>query len=114
GVDTDLWLMDAATGTGRPLTKTHAIDTSPSFSPDGKRIVFESDRSGTQQLYVVPIEGGEPTRISFGEGRYGDPTWSPKGDMIAFTKQLGDRFHIAVMRSDGSEEKNLTDSFLDE
>ncbi|MDP0929799.1 Tol-Pal system beta propeller repeat protein TolB [Paracoccus onubensis] len=114
GVDTDLWLMDAATGTGRPLTKTHAIDTSPSFSPDGKRIVFESDRSGTQQLYVVPIEGGEPTRISFGEGRYGDPTWSPKGDMIAFTKQLGDRFHIAVMRSDGSEEKTLTDSFLDE
>lgn len=114
GVNTDLWLMDAATAASRPLTETQAIDTSPSFSPDGKKIVFVSDRSGTQQLYVMPTAGGEATRISFGDGRYGDPAWSPKGDMITFTKQLGDRFHIGVMRSDGSEEKILTDSFLDE
>ena len=114
GGDTDLWLMDAATGAGRALTDTQGIDTSPSFSPNGKQIVFESDRSGSQQLYVVPLEGGEPARISFGDGRYGDPAWSPKGDMIAFTKQVGDRVDIGVMRSDGSKEQILTDSFLDE
>ncbi|MCB2158441.1 MAG: PD40 domain-containing protein, partial [Rhodobacteraceae bacterium] len=56
----------------------------------------------------------EPTRISFGEGRYGTPVWSPRGDLIAFTKQNAGRFHIGVMRADGSEERLLTASFLDE
>ncbi|MCF3972891.1 Tol-Pal system beta propeller repeat protein TolB [Paracoccus salsus] len=114
GGNTDIWLMDAATGAQRALTHSPSIETSPSFSSDGRRIVFESDRSGTPQLYVIGIEGGEPTRISFGEGRYGTPAWSPKGDMIAYTRQVGDRFHIGVMRTDGSGEKNLTESFLDE
>ncbi|MBU3030059.1 Tol-Pal system beta propeller repeat protein TolB [Paracoccus marinaquae] len=114
GGNTDIWLMDAATGAQRPLTDAPSIETSPSFSPDGRRVVFESDRSGTPQLYIVGIEGGEPSRISFGEGRYGTPAWSPKGDLIAYTRQVGERFHIGVMRTDGSGEKNLTESFLDE
>ena len=37
----------------RRLTQTSAIDTGPCYSPDGRRIVFESDRDGTQQLYVM-------------------------------------------------------------
>jgi TolB protein len=53
-------------------------------------------------------------RISGGKGRYGTPVWSPRGDMIAFTKQNEGRFHIGVMRTDGSEERLLTASFLDE
>ena len=114
GGNTDIWLMDAASGAQRPLVQSPSIDTAPSFSPDGQRIVFESDRSGNPQLYVVGVNGGEPTRISFGDGRYGSPAWSPKGDLIAFTKQVGDRFHIATMRTDGSAEKTLTESFLDE
>jgi TolB protein len=40
--------------------------------------------------------------------------WSPKGDLIAFTKQTKGRFHIGVMRTDGSEERLLTASFLEE
>ena len=58
--------------------------------------------------------GGGGTRISFGSGSYGTPVWSPKGDLIAFTKQQGGRFHIGVMRPDGSDERLLTTSFLDE
>lgn len=114
GGNTEIWLMDVATGTQRALTSSPAIDTSPGFSPDGRRVVFESDRSGTPQLYIMGLDGGEPTRISFAEGRYGTPAWSPRGDMIAFTKQIGDRFHIGVMRTDGSGERMLTESFLDE
>jgi len=76
--------------------------------------VFESDRSGTQQLYIMPANGGEAKRISFGQGRYGTPVWSPRGDLVAFTKQNNGRFHIGVMRTDGSEERLLTASFLDE
>ena len=112
--NTDLYRMDT-TGTGRVrLTSSPAIDTAPSFSPDGSQIVFESDRSGSQQLYIMPATGGQAQRISFGAGRYGTPVWSPRGDLVAFTKQNKGRFHIGVMRTDGSEERLLTASFLDE
>jgi TolB protein len=114
GGNTDIYLTDLATGASSRLTSAPSIETAPSFSPDGSRVVFESDRSGTQQLYVMGGGGGEPVRISFGEGRYGTPVWSPRGDMIAFTKQNAGRFHIGVMRTDGSEERLLTASFLDE
>lgn len=112
--NTDIWVMDLSSGQTSRLTNTPAIETAPSYSPDGSKIVFESDRSGAQQIYVMPASGGAATRISFGDGRYGTPVWSPRGDMIAFTNQNGGRFHIGVMRTDGSEERLLTTSFLDE
>ena len=112
--NTDIYRLDLASGQRTRLTSAPSIETAPSFSPDGSRIVFESDRSGTQQLYIMSAGGGEATRISFGQGRYGTPVWSPRGDYIAFTKQNAGRFHIGVMRTDGSQERLLTASFLDE
>ncbi|MEO0387133.1 MAG: Tol-Pal system beta propeller repeat protein TolB [Pseudomonadota bacterium] len=114
GSNTDIYLVDPATGARRRLTTSPAIETAPSFSPDGRQIVFESDRSGTQQLYVMPATGGAAARISSGPGRYGTPVWSPRGDRIAFTKINEGRFHIGVMRTDGSDERLLTGSFLEE
>ncbi len=52
--------------------------------------------SGTQQLYVMGSDGSNQRRISFGGGRYASPTWSPAGDLIAFTKIAGP-FRIGVM-----------------
>lgn len=112
--NTDLYKTSVGGSGGTRLTNSPAIDTAPSFSPDGSRIVFESDRSGGQQIYIMSASGGEPTRISYGDGRYSTPVWSPRGDMIAFTKQSGGRFFIGVMRTDGSGEKLLTASYLDE
>ncbi|MFY0623062.1 MAG: Tol-Pal system protein TolB [Pelagimonas sp.] len=115
GSNTDIWAMDVASGATRRMTNSPAIETAPSYSPDGSQIVFESDRSGSQQLYIMSAAGGDARRISFGQsGRYGTPVWSPRGDLIAFTKQNAGRFHIGVMRTDGSEERLLTASFLDE
>jgi len=114
GGNTDIYLLDLGSGQSRRLTSAPSIETAPSFSSDGQRIVFESDRSGSQQLYVMPANGGEPTRISFGDGRYGTPVWSPRGDLIAFTKQTKGRFAIGVMRVDGSGERLLAASPLDE
>ena len=114
GGNTDLYVLDLDSGQRTRLTSAPSIETAPDFSPDGSQIVFESDRSGNQQLYVMPVTGGEPKRISFGQGRYGTPVWSPRGDFIAFTKQNAGRFHIGVMRTDGSAERLLTASFLDE
>lgn len=111
---TNLYLLNLASGQRFQLTNSGAIDTAPSFSPDGQWIVFESDRSGTSQLYIMPAAGGEARRISQGQGRYSTPVWSPRGDLIAFTKSNGGRFHIGVMRTDGSGERLLTASYLDE
>ncbi|TRD21664.1 Tol-Pal system beta propeller repeat protein TolB [Palleronia caenipelagi] len=111
--NTDLYRLRPG-GQAERLTSAPSIETAPSYSPDGSQIVFESDRSGTPQLYVMPASGGEAQRISFGAGRYGTPVWSPRGDLIAFTKQNDGRFHIGVMRTDGSNERLLTASFLDE
>lgn len=111
---TDLYMLNIANGQRWQLTQSGAIDTAPSFAPDGTRIVFESDRSGTSQIYVMPLQGGAATRISQGQGRYSTPVWSPRGDLIAFTKSHNGRFHIGVMRTDGSNERLLTASYLDE
>ncbi len=111
---TNLYTMDLRSRRLTQLTSGNAIDTSPSYSPDGQNIVFNSDRGGTQQLYTMSRGGGNVQRISFGDGRYGTPVWSPRGDWIAFTKMSGGRFYIGVMRPDGSGERLLTESYLDE
>ena len=114
GGNTDIYALSLRSGQLSQLTNAPSIETAPSFSPDGSKIVFESDRSGTPQIYIMPASGGEGSRISGGKGRYGTPVWSPRGDYIAFTKQNEGRFHIGVMRTDGTEERLLTASFLDE
>ena len=65
------------------------------FLPDGRSIVFETDRDNAQAIYVMGSDGSDAHRISSGEGSYSTPVWSPRGDYIAFTKQLGGRFLCA-------------------
>ncbi len=96
----------------KQLTKNNSIDTSASYSPDGKQIVFNSDRGGDQQLYIMDSDGSNVNRISFGNGRYATPVWSPRGDYIAFTKMSGGQFYIGVMYPDGSGERLLASGYL--
>ena len=97
----------------RGLTNDPAIDVSGSFSPDGRKIVFNSDRGGSPQLYTMNSDGTSKKRISFGTGRYNAPVWSPRGDKIAFVKSIkGGKFTIGVMNSDGSGERQLTESYI--
>ena len=62
----------------------------------------------------MPAAGGAAQRISFGEGIYSTPVWSPRGDYIAFTKQSATTFAIGVMKPDGSGERILTEGFHNE
>ncbi len=59
-------------------------------------------------------DGSNQHRISFGPGRNGTPVWSPRGDMIAFTKVTNAAISIAVMRPDGSGERVITAGWEDE
>lgn len=122
--NSDLYVMDLATRETTRLTSDPAIDTSPSMSPDGSQIVFNSDRGGSPQLYIMNLDGTPRScpsgsrevacRITFGDGRYSAPVWSPRGDLIAFTKQAKGKFHIGVIRTDGKGERLLSEAYLDE
>ena len=76
--------------------------------------MFESDREGSQQLYVMNADGSGVRRISGADGRYSTPVWSPRGDYIAFTKQTSGRFLIGVMKPDGTGERVLTEGYHNE
>ncbi|MGH1420681.1 MAG: Tol-Pal system beta propeller repeat protein TolB [Hyphomonas sp.] len=122
--NSDIYLMNLRTRDSRRLTDHPAIDTSPSMSPDGRSIVFTSDRGGSPQLYIMNTDGSPRTcpsggrdkacRITFNRGSYSTPVWSPRGDLVAFTKQSGGRFYIGVIGTDGEGERLLTESYLDE
>lgn len=95
--------------------KFFCIDTSPCYSPDGKYIVFNSDRGGNQQLFIMNADGSNVRRLSYGKGRYATPVWSPRGDWIAFTKFGRDGFFIGVIRpndTDGSTERMLASGYF--
>ena len=56
-------------------------------------------------------DGSSQTRISFGDGRYASPVWSPRGDLIAFVKMNKGQFFIGVMRPDGSGERLISSAY---
>jgi len=110
-----VYIMDVASGKKDQLTEHRCIDTSPCYSPDGNQIVFVSDRDGPKpQLFVMDTSGGNVRRISFGKGgsRYFQPAWSPRGDLIAFTKQVEGTFYIGVMSPDGTGERLIAQGYM--
>ncbi|MCC6466034.1 MAG: PD40 domain-containing protein [Planctomycetes bacterium] len=61
----DLWSMPSAGGRASRLTFHEAYDTRPLITPDGREIVFLSDRAGSYDIWVMPIDGGAPRRLTF-------------------------------------------------
>lgn len=110
GGNTDIYEM-AIGGQPRRITSEPGIETSPSYAPDSSKIVFESDRSGTQQLYIMNADGSSQNRLTFGQGRYANPVWSPRGDFIAFTRMYQGQFYIGIIRPDGSGERMLASAY---
>ncbi len=81
-----LWLMDLESGKTRQLTAGKARDHNPVWSPDGKEIAFQSTRSGSTQIYVIAVDGGEARPVTdMKQPIGGGPAWSPDGKLIALT-----------------------------
>jgi TolB protein len=99
-----------ADGTGaRKLTREPALDLSPSWSPDGKRLAFVSDRAGTPQIYVMNADGSGVRRLTF-QGNYNQtPQWSPRGDLLAFTARDERKvFDVFVVSPDSGKIDRIT------
>lgn len=85
--------------------------SSPSFSPDGRRIAFISDLSGLPQVWVVDAEGGWPELLTSTDDQIIMVAWSPDGAWLAFSLAPGGGLNqqIYLMRPDGSALRRLTD-----
>jgi Tol biopolymer transport system component len=80
-------------------------DSMPDFSPDGKRIVFTSNRDQQGEIYVMSARGGQATRLTRRPGDDWAPDFSPDGRRIAFTQLPGT---VWVMNADGTGLRRLT------
>ncbi|HYH47638.1 MAG TPA: S9 family peptidase, partial [Thermoanaerobaculia bacterium] len=82
---------------------------SPSFSPDGKRIAFLSDRSGGPQVWMVASEGGEPRQVTRLEDQVRGVEWSPDGKWLAYSVAPGGGLNeqIYLLQPDGQAPPRL-------
>ncbi len=102
GTNTDIYVLNATSGRLKArLTDHWGIDTSPSWSPDCKRLAFVSDRSGNPQIYTMNADGSNQRRLTYSGRNNTTPEWSPKGDEIAFTGVTGGGADIFVASLDG-------------
>src|SRR5438093_11980630 len=72
----DIWRAPVAGGAATRLTIHEARDTKPRVSPDGKWIAFSSKRTGNYDVFVMPVDGGEPRQVTFHSGTDIATDWS--------------------------------------
>ncbi|SPF38274.1 putative Transcriptional regulatory protein-like protein [Candidatus Sulfopaludibacter sp. SbA4] len=116
-LSSNLWKIPIEAGKGGPpvrLTSTTAIDVFPQYSPDGKRIAFESSRSGVDEIWVCDADGANAVQLTtFGKGWSGSPRWSPDGRTIAFDSNVAGNWNIHVIRSEGGRPIRITTNNAD-
>jgi TolB protein len=82
----------------------------PSWSPDGKRVVFRAADGRSKGLTIVEIDSGKMTPLTSGKWSDNFPAWSPNGERIVFTSDRDGDFEIYTVRPDGGDVKRLTQS----
>ncbi len=96
--NTDIMVMDMATGRVRRLTDSNCINTDPTWNPAGTQLAFTSDREGGPQVYLMGDDGSNVRRLTQ-EGTYnGSPAWSPSGSMIAYVSRFEGKFDLFVYK----------------
>ena len=123
-----LFVITVATGKDRALTPGSSLDNFPAWSPRGDRIAFTRFFEGDYELYTVKPDGTDVRRLTNEPGNDAHCTWSPDGKWLAFSSSRGGfkdeaALHpgnaqpygdIYVMRADGSDVRQLTDTPFEE
>ena len=97
----DLYTMPLAGGTATRITSGMAYDAQPRFSPDGARVVFVSDRTGKEQIWIVSTDGSDSTQVTQGgNDDFVSPEWTPDGEYIVASKG-GRNLKLWLIHADG-------------
>jgi len=119
-VNINIWRAKGPRSTAQGVTPVELISSSrfqadQQFSPDGKRIAFSSDRSGSFEIWVCNSDGSSPVQLtSFGGAYTGTPHWSPDGRWIAFDSRPGGKAGVFVISSEGGEPRRVTEGNWDD
>ena len=97
---------DAMSSATRILREETLYRTRPQWSPDGARILYSSHRgSQYSNLYVLPVKGGEPYQLTFGDWDRFDPRWSPDGDWIVYVSNRAGLSELRLLQTFGGEDR---------
>ena len=109
--DEEIYVMNADGSEQKRLTYSQYADSQPRISPDGKRIVFVSQRELNFEIYMMGIDGSDQRNISrASRSSEFDPSWSPDGKQIVFSSSRGGEGtqDLWIMNDDGSNARQLT------
>lgn len=111
-----LTLPDDSTGGSitRQLTNTRGASYDPSWSPDGTRIIYVSEDTGSDDIWSMAPDGGDARNLTPNKDYDKHPSWSPDNRSVAFWSSRAGVSQIFVMDSDGKNARNISNSPWDE
>ncbi|HJW09371.1 MAG TPA: hypothetical protein VJ483_07020 [Holophagaceae bacterium] len=96
--NSDIMVLDLATGRARRLTDGNGINTEPSWNPAGTQLAFTSDREGGPQVFLMQDDGSNLRKLTT-EGLYNaSPSWSPNGAMVAYVSRFEGKFDLFIYK----------------
>jgi Tol biopolymer transport system component len=108
--DANIWAIRQGRFERAPLIRSTRWDSNPQFAPDGARIAFASDRSGSPEVWVVNAEGLDPIQLTdFGGPAVATPRWAPDGRQLAFGARVDGNADIYVIDANGGVPVRLTE-----
>jgi len=117
--DTNIWRLELAGPDGKAgepvsLISSTYEDDAPQYSPDGKKIVFTSGRSGHTEVWVCASDGSNAMQLTSLQGFVGSPRWSPDGQRIVFDSSVEGQFQLYMIDAGGGNPQRLTRDSADD
>jgi Tol biopolymer transport system component len=106
-------LSDEAPHDGRVLTQTEGRDRQPVFAPDGRRVVFSSNRSGNLDLWSIDLGTEQMRQLTDDAAQDWDPGFAPDGKQLVWSSNRGGHLEIWIADADGSGARQLTQDGVD-